>query len=118
MKTTIERVCQERGLAVEDLLSGSHAWELVAARRLVAHELRVRSLSLPAIGRILHRHHTSILYLLRVPARQVKFQCARQPCTGCGNALPAERPELREVGLCDACLIRMHDAMAAEAQLQ
>ena len=62
--STLARICEAHGITIEDLRGPSHAAVYVQARRCAARELRARKLSLPSIGRLLHRHHTTILNLL------------------------------------------------------
>lgn len=49
------------------LQSKSRKKEIVFQRRQLAIELREQGLSLPKIGKILNRNHTTILYYLRTP---------------------------------------------------
>ena len=63
--TTIETVCREFRLDPKDVLGPCRRAYLVSARTAIARQLRGHGLSLPAIGRLLHRHHTTVLWLLR-----------------------------------------------------
>lgn len=49
-----------------ELLSKRRDSKIVEKRRLIAQELRDRGLSYPAIGKLLNRHHTTIMSLLGV----------------------------------------------------
>jgi|GEM_PF-2163719 len=61
----IAEACTRYRCTEAELLSKSKREEFVAARRLVAIRLRACQWSLPRIGRVLHRHHTTVLALLR-----------------------------------------------------
>ena len=53
------------GLVPADILGKSQGRRCVLPRHIVAHALRERGWSLPQIGRMMNRHHTSVLYMLR-----------------------------------------------------
>lgn len=63
----IMEVAIAHGVSYEDILGRSRARHLVAARHEAIYEVRKRRphLSLPQIGRIFKRDHTSILHALR-----------------------------------------------------
>jgi len=56
------------GVTVEQMRGRGKGPRVVEVRRIVAAYLRRRGCSLPEIGRVLNRDHTSVLYLLRAPA--------------------------------------------------
>ena len=65
----VEQIAGAAGLTVEQVRGRGKGRELVEVRRIVAAYLRSRGCSLPEIGRVLNRDHTSVLHLLRTPAR-------------------------------------------------
>src|SRR5258708_18370154 len=65
----VEQIAAAAGVTVEQVRGRGKGRELVEVRRIVAAYLRRRGCSLPEIGRVLNRDHTSVLHLLRVPAR-------------------------------------------------
>lgn len=67
---TIIDTARDHAIAVGELLSASRKPKLVAARRDAARRLHeAHGLGPSEIGRLLDRHHTSVLSLLREPAR-------------------------------------------------
>jgi chromosomal replication initiation ATPase DnaA len=54
-----------------DVFGRCQQHHIVQARAEVARRLRERGWSLPRIGRVLDRHHTSILHLLRKPLGEI-----------------------------------------------
>lgn len=48
------------------LLSKRRTADLVEKRKLIAKDLRELGLSYPAIGKLLNRHHTTVMHLLGV----------------------------------------------------
>jgi chromosomal replication initiation ATPase DnaA len=56
----ISAIAQEHGYTVEDILGYSRPKELVKVRRLCVTMLRRKGYSTLAIGRIMHRDHSSI----------------------------------------------------------
>lgn len=71
LEAQAERIAGAAGVSLQVLRGASRRRELVDLRRLVAHHLQSRGCSLPAIGRLLHRDHSSVVNLLRVPPRPV-----------------------------------------------
>ena len=59
-------VAQEHGVDTHWLKYGGQTRVLVGMRREVAQKARALGYSLPAIGWLLGRHHTTIMNLLRV----------------------------------------------------
>lgn len=60
-------VCErakEMGFSPWTILGTSRLSEYVVARRQIARELREKGYSLPAIGRAMNRHHTTVMNLL------------------------------------------------------
>lgn len=63
-RDVLEDACHTYGVSLAALTGpGRSAW-LVRARTAAALELRGMGLSLHEIGRVLNRHHTTVLYLL------------------------------------------------------
>ncbi len=73
----IERVCRERGLRVDYVLSRYKYQPLVDARRAIAEELRSMDWSTPQVGALLHRDHSTIVQLT-APAPNRARRTARQ----------------------------------------
>ena len=65
----IEQIASAAGVTVDQVRGSSRTHELVEVRRIIAAYLRRRGCSLPEIGRLLDRDHTSVMNLLRVPAK-------------------------------------------------
>lgn len=62
---TIAQVAAEHGLSKSDITGPSRRPDICAARWEAMRRLRAKSLSLPSIGRLLNRHHTTVLDGLR-----------------------------------------------------
>lgn len=61
------KICDAYGISLPQLLSHRRDMTFVTARVECAKKLRAMGLSLPRIGKIMNRDHTTILYLLRDP---------------------------------------------------
>lgn len=59
------QVCGEHGLSEGLIVGPCKRPDLVRARRMFAILARQRGASLPDIGRALHRHHTTVMNLLK-----------------------------------------------------
>src|ERR1700722_16031557 len=59
------QVARRSGVALEHILSNRRDRHVAHARHQVMHELRAIGLSLPSIGRLLRRDHTTVMYGLR-----------------------------------------------------
>ncbi len=66
----VEQIVGAAGVTVDQMRGRRKGRELVEVRRIVAAYLRRRGCSLPEIGRVLNRDHTSVLNLLRASARR------------------------------------------------
>lgn len=64
VRSLLADACGAAGCSIEDLLSPSRRQPVVVARRRVAADLRRLGWSYPAIGRIMQRHHSSIIGLI------------------------------------------------------
>jgi chromosomal replication initiation ATPase DnaA len=64
-KLIYEEVYSETGISSQLLVSRSNEAHLVAARSLFAVKARNKNLSYPQIGRILRRHHTTVMHGVR-----------------------------------------------------
>ncbi len=63
----VEQILAAAGVTLEQMRGRGKARGLVGVRRIVAAYLRRRGCSLPEIGRVPDRDHTSVLNLLRTP---------------------------------------------------
>jgi chromosomal replication initiation ATPase DnaA len=68
-ETDVEQIASAAGVTVDQVRGSSRAPALVEVRRIIAAYLRRRGCSLPEVGRFLNRDHTSVMHLLRVPAK-------------------------------------------------
>ncbi|HEY7202437.1 MAG TPA: hypothetical protein VIC57_19615 [Candidatus Dormibacteraeota bacterium] len=64
-----ERIALSAGLSLQVLRGPGRTRELVRVRRLIANHLKSRGCSLPAIGELLNRDHSSVVNLLRPASR-------------------------------------------------
>ena len=69
VRLAILEACEAFECHPADLLGASHEPQFVAGRRLIAYRLRTAGWSLSRIGRVLGRHHTTVLNLLRAGRR-------------------------------------------------
>lgn len=61
----VEHIAYKHGYLVCEVLARSRKRPVVAARRAVCVALRARGLSLPVIGALIGRDHTTVLHALR-----------------------------------------------------
>lgn len=61
----IARVAALHDLAVDDLTGANRSLPATTARRQAMRELRDRGLSFPRIGKLLNRHHATVLRILQ-----------------------------------------------------
>jgi hypothetical protein len=66
----VEQIVGAAGVTVVQIQGHGKSRALVEVRRIVAAYLRRRGCSLPEIGHVLNRDHTSVLHLLRTPPRE------------------------------------------------
>ena len=64
-------VCAQHGLTKADLIGRSRCLPINRARQEAYYELRAIGLSLPRIGQILHRDHTTIMSGIRAHKRRI-----------------------------------------------
>lgn len=57
--------CELHGIAPVDILNRSRKRRVAFRRAVIAHILRCRGYTLQEIGRILRRHHTSVMAMLK-----------------------------------------------------
>ncbi len=69
--TEVQQIVDAAGLTLEQVRGRGKGRGLVEVRRIVAAYLRRRGCSLPEIGRVLNRDHTSVLNLLRTPSKVI-----------------------------------------------
>jgi chromosomal replication initiation ATPase DnaA len=65
----VEEIVAAAGMTMADLRAPSRKREMMEVRRIVAAYLRRRGCSLPEIGRVLNRDHSTVLHLLRTTPR-------------------------------------------------
>ena len=70
LKDYLSALCDMAGFSVEDVLRKDNRRELVTVRRAFARVAHERGASLPLIGRILNRHHSTVHHLLHVRIRE------------------------------------------------
>jgi len=75
IRKLLVRIGKRFGVTPEEILDRTRLRNITQARHVVAWILRRRGLSLPEIGLLLHRDHTSIMNAVR----KVEFQIARSP---------------------------------------
>lgn len=57
----LSELCLKHGVSFDDVRGPCHRKELLAVRREFAHVARAQGCSFPHIGRILHRHHSTVI---------------------------------------------------------
>lgn len=67
----IEQIAKQHGFTADQIRGRRRYAKIVEARHAIACALRARGLSLPLIGRLLQRHHTTILYACGKPESQL-----------------------------------------------
>lgn len=65
LRGMLSDLCLKHEVCVDDVTGPSHRKELLAVRREFAHVARAQGCSFPHIGRILHRHHTTIIHYFK-----------------------------------------------------
>ena len=62
----VERIAEAAGYTVADVRGRTRTAELVEVRRIIVRYLRAQDppVSWPAVGRVIHRDHTSAMHLL------------------------------------------------------
>ena len=65
LKHLLYSTANECNVAVDDLVGPSHARTFVNLRRSFARLAREQGYTYPQIGRVLNRHHPTILHLVR-----------------------------------------------------
>lgn len=64
LEALLEKTAEAYGFTAQDLRGESHERQQVNARRYFCWRANELGFSSPQIGRVLHRHHTSVLHLL------------------------------------------------------
>lgn len=68
-------ICDELGITRQEIASPSRASEITYARRIAAYILHhIAGVSVSGIARMLDRHHTSVLSMLKNPPNNERFQ--------------------------------------------
>jgi len=70
LQKVLDDVSRETGVHVLDIVSRRIAPSIVDARRLVARRAKGMGYSFPEIGRLLDRHHATIINLIYYPGRK------------------------------------------------
>lgn len=65
-REVVAQVAAETGVAVELITGENRRPKTARARHIVCQRLRERGYSLTKIGRLMQRHHTTVLHSLRV----------------------------------------------------
>lgn len=63
--TIIDDICDNYGVKKEHLLSRRRDKELVKVRKFAYSLLRKQGLSFPKIGKLMNKHHTTVMKVLR-----------------------------------------------------
>jgi len=61
----VETVARETGVPFDDIVGDGRDLRAVVARRVCYRRMRDQGVSLPEIGRLMQRHHTTVLHSLR-----------------------------------------------------
>ena len=61
----LEALCHDNGITVAELRAKDNRQCLVAIRREFCRAAREQGFSLPTIGAALHKHHTTVIHLLK-----------------------------------------------------
>ena len=58
----------------QGVLSSSRDFNLVMGRRMIAYQMRSEGYSFPSIGKMMVRHHASIIHMVRMMEDAIRFQ--------------------------------------------
>ena len=58
----------------QGILSSSRDFNLVMGRRMIAYQMRSEGYSFPSIGKMMIRHHASIIHMVRMMEDAIRFQ--------------------------------------------
>lgn len=58
----------------QGILSSSRDFNLVMGRRMIAYQMRSEGYSFPSIGKMMVRHHASIIHMVRMMEDAIRFQ--------------------------------------------
>lgn len=58
----------------QGILSNSRDFNLVMARRMIAYQMRSEGYSFPSIGKMMVRHHASIIHMVRMMEDAIRYQ--------------------------------------------
>lgn len=79
VRAVIARAADEMRIPVCDILGDSRTGSVADARAVAMWALRASGMSYPAIGRVLHRHHASVMAAVRKVTRdQALLTCAQR----------------------------------------
>ena len=58
----------------QGVLSSSRDFNLVMGRRMIAYQMRSEGYSFPSIGKMMVRHHASVIHMVRMMEDALRFQ--------------------------------------------
>lgn len=58
----------------QGIISSSRDFNLVMGRRMIAYQMRCEGYSFPSIGKMMERHHASIIHMVRMMEDALHFQ--------------------------------------------
>ena len=58
----------------QGILSSSRDFNLVMGRRMIAYQMRSEGYSFPSIGKMMVRHHASIIHMVRMMEDAIRYQ--------------------------------------------
>lgn len=58
----------------QGVLSSSRDFNLVMGRRMIAYQMRSEGYSFPSIGKMMVRHHASVIHMVRMMEDAIRFQ--------------------------------------------
>ena len=58
----------------QGILSSSRDFNLVMGRRMIAYQMRSEGYSFPSIGKMMVRHHASVIHMVRMMEDAIRFQ--------------------------------------------
>lgn len=77
VRAVFERCAEEGDICIAAMIHGPQTRRAVNAKRRVARELREMGFTLNEIGRFIHRHNSTVLYLLKSGPAPAAFEV---PC--------------------------------------
>lgn len=65
LRSMLSELCIKHSVSFADVVGPCHDKNLIAVRREFAHIARAQGCSFPRIGRILHRHHSTVIHYFK-----------------------------------------------------